>query len=85
MGRTIDLQGKRLILFIAFCTLLVVIGLLIGVGIRSAVGCKKSDDGKSTTPMKRKKRMAEQTKEAFEKHTKIINEMKAENVKRNLE
>ncbi len=80
MAQGLELRGKLLFLFLAFCFLLIIIGALIGVGIRSAIGCSKKSE-----PATPKKSAQEMTQEAFKQHVKILDEMKADNIKKNLE
>eukprot|EP00794_Sanderia_malayensis_P015765 gene15765-17356_t len=76
---------KRAIIICVFLSLLLlVIGAFIGVGIKIAIGCSSSgsSSGKSNAA---KKSMQEMTKEAFKQHPKILGEMKANNIRDNLE
>ena len=72
-----ELTGRRLVLAIVICVIALIIGALIGVGIYSAAGCKEksaASTSKSTSP-----RDEERARLAF--HAKILDEMKANNIK----
>ena len=76
-----ELTGRRLVLAVVICVIALIIGALIGVGIYSAAGCKEKDvistskaTSKSTSP-----RDEERARLAF--HAKILDEMKANNIK----
>ena len=83
MAAGFDLHGKRLVIFVAFCLILVVLGAFIGVGIRSAIGCSEKKAAQKQTPTVPKSQKDVQT-EAFKDHAKILDEMKADNIKSNL-
>jgi len=72
-------HGRSLVFLLVGFAVALIIGALIGVGIYSAVGCKKSEAAKLTgsTPK-------DEERARFSWHEKILNEMKADNIKNEL-
>ena len=72
-------HGRSLVFLLVGFAVALIIGALIGVGIYSAVGCKKSEAAQMTgsTPK-------DEERARFSWHEKILNEMKADNIKNEL-
>ena len=72
-------HGRSLVFLLVGCAVALILGALIGVGIYSAAGCKKSEATKLTgaTPK-------DEERARFSWHEKILNEMKADNIKNEL-